>query len=71
MMQFISDLLRKVFWGGFLCLIRFLAWIAPPIPSSPWINGRRDMSATALNDRRSSGMRCKGFLGRPAVVMLG
>lgn len=31
----------------------------------------RDMSATALNDRRGSGMRCKGYLGRPTVVMLG
>lgn len=32
---------------------------------------RRDMSATALNDRRCAGTRCPGFLGRPAVVMLG
>ncbi|RCW77812.1 hypothetical protein [Paracoccus lutimaris] len=30
----------------------------------------RDMSATALNDRRSAGARCRGFLGRPAVTML-
>lgn len=29
------------------------------------------MSATALNDRRGSGMRCRGFLGQPTVVMLG
>lgn len=29
------------------------------------------MDATALNDRRGSGMRCRGFLGRPTVVMLG
>lgn len=33
--------------------------------------GRCDMSATALNDRRGSGMRCRGFLGSPAVQMLG
>lgn len=31
----------------------------------------RDMSATALNDRRCAGARCPGYLGRPAVVMLG
>ena len=31
----------------------------------------RRMDATALNDRRGSGMRCRGFLGAPAVQMLG
>lgn len=29
------------------------------------------MDATALNDRRCAGTRCAGFLGKPAVIMLG
>lgn len=39
--------------------------LAPPVRHA------RDMSATALNDRRCAGTRCPGFLGQPTVVMLG
>ncbi len=54
---------------GFRFWLHRVACIAHAL--QPPIRARRDMSATALNDRRCAGTRCSGFLGQPAVVMLG
>ena len=60
-----------VFLDDFWARVRLTTCDPPTSPGFPWIMSHRDMSATALNDRRSAGMRCRGFLGAPAVRMPG
>lgn len=60
-----------IFSDGFLKLLRMLDRNVSGAPFSPWTMAHRGMSATALNDRQSAGIRCRGFLGKPTVQMLG
>ena len=75
MMRFLSRAVRVAL--HFVFSDTFRMWIPdiirnlPATPSAPWTRAARDMAATALNDRRGSGMRCKGYLGRTAVMLLG
>lgn len=75
-MNRILSLIRTV-WGWFftrralpaLVLRRAVRAAKARMALPPHRNRRMD--ATALNDRRGSGVRCRGFLGRPTVAMLG
>lgn len=74
-MNRILSLIRTV-WGWFFPR---RAWPAPALRRAVRATKARTMlphrfrrmDATALNDRRGSGVRCRGFLGRRGVAMLG
>lgn len=66
--NFFAIVMANLRWAVRIWLHR-INCIAPLL--LPPVRQARDMSATALNDRRCAGTRCPGYLGRPAVVMLG
>lgn len=62
--------IRFNIWDGFLLLIWQLNWITlAGRPDQP-VQRRRDLSATALNNRRQGGVSCHGDLGVSVPVML-